>query len=754
MKKRWFLLFLLVILLFTITNVSAQSCKNICDEDVLVKRISFFGFCLVTDKLDCSSCGCSCGDYNRDESSFCDDGKDNDCNGLIDGADSACKSLVIEQAQCSEDGLCKPNCIYGDPDCLCREQNGFLCGKSEECENPILAKEAGLCCSSVCIKESTCGFDGLCKTNCVNGDPDCSCDKQSGFLCDKGESCSKVIASSDINVCCGERCQSCNEDWKCSAWSICKDGKQTRECIDNNQCGTQLNKPLTSQSCGGECREAWICEEFSECSGGERTRICKDINNCGTVLKKPPLTEICSKSCSELRGFKCVSNQICEGNLLISSDKTCCSIACSEYDCVEDWVCPDWETISCPNTGIRSRTCIDKNDCKIQGRKTYDNVPQLTQECAYIDTCDNKIKDQGESDIDCGGICGSTCISGKTCIDNNDCIGDCINGKCFCEEDWDCSEWSECPIHGIQTKTCNDKNKCGTTNNRPNITQECDYTTPEETKTDEKEIAKEAKVEEKETEQTVFKSVIDNRPGIKTLKLEPKYNQNLILIFLVLTLIILVVFLKGKSKPTVFLTLFFTIMIIIGLLLYLNTRFEGTNAVPLIFVLPLLYVLALSFVYYSYKMKKTFILVFLNTHPVLKRLLFTEVYDVPDINQLRNYIANYLSKDQPVSHIKDKLYNTGWPKSLVDKAFQNISLIGNKTSNLSDVLVSIMRLSTTEENMMINALLEKDGLTENKIINKLDFTKSQMASVLSNLKRRDIIEIKGSKIYLNKILKG
>ncbi|MBU4406209.1 MAG: hypothetical protein KKB24_01340, partial [Candidatus Altiarchaeota archaeon] len=42
---------------------------------------------------DCSDCSCSCGDYNEAETTAngnCADGKDNDCDGPIDGADPGC----------------------------------------------------------------------------------------------------------------------------------------------------------------------------------------------------------------------------------------------------------------------------------------------------------------------------------------------------------------------------------------------------------------------------------------------------------------------------------------------------------------------------------------------------------------------------------------------------------------------------------------------------------------------------------------
>ncbi len=46
-----------------------------------------------------------------------------------------------------------------------------------------------------------------------------------------------------------------------------------------------------------------------------------------------------------------------------------------------------------------------------------------------------------------------------------------------CIEDWDCTGWLTCRPDGTQTRTCIDKNNCGT--QPPNI-QECAYESPEE----------------------------------------------------------------------------------------------------------------------------------------------------------------------------------------------------------------------------------------------------------------------------------
>ena len=43
--------------------------------------------------------------------------------------------------------------------------------------------------------------------------------------------------------------QTCEERWVCTEWSACVNGVQTRTCTDQNNCGTEENKPLETQPC-------------------------------------------------------------------------------------------------------------------------------------------------------------------------------------------------------------------------------------------------------------------------------------------------------------------------------------------------------------------------------------------------------------------------------------------------------------------------------------------------------------------------
>ena len=100
--------------------------------------------------------------------------------------------------------------------------------------------------------------------------------------------------------------------------------------------------------------------------------------------------------------------------------------------------------------------------------------------------------------------CGDTLCNGdETCTT---CPGDC--GACppsnggstggtgggspggsisSCTPVWECTAWTTCSLARSQTRTCTDKNNCGTTTGKPAEIQTCNYVPPTTTKTQEEE---------------------------------------------------------------------------------------------------------------------------------------------------------------------------------------------------------------------------------------------------------------------------
>ncbi len=172
-------------------------------------------------------------------------------------------------------------------------------------------------------------------------------------------------------------------------------------------------------------------------------------------------------------------------------------------ECKVEIQCREWSL--CLPTNIRTRECFDINDCNGENKSLLES-----EKCEYNATCFDKIKNQNEEGVDCGGVCDpcptcedeilnqgeegvdcggpcspcpscndgilnqdetdidcggkcSLCDSGKSCLLHKDCISfNCINSICALatcddskknqgEEKVDCGgPCSLCP-------TCNDK---------------------------------------------------------------------------------------------------------------------------------------------------------------------------------------------------------------------------------------------------------------------------------------------------------
>lgn len=75
-------------------------------------------------------------------------------------------TFLPSQGSCSSDGLCNTNCLGGDSDCSCANQNGYTCKENQECTAKILRNwDEVLCCSHECassnLSEETNGIKAL-----------------------------------------------------------------------------------------------------------------------------------------------------------------------------------------------------------------------------------------------------------------------------------------------------------------------------------------------------------------------------------------------------------------------------------------------------------------------------------------------------------------------------------------------------------------------------------------------------------------
>nr|AIF18663.1 extracellular matrix Teneurin-1-related protein [uncultured marine group II/III euryarchaeote KM3_83_G03] len=237
-------------------------------------------------------------------------------------------------------------------------------------------------------------------------------------FCSAAEGCS--ICAED----CGSCEISCNPNWDCDDWSICKlSGIQTRLCSDLNQCQKNEKRPLEVQK----------CEYKPTCEDGVKNQDETDIDCGGSCLVCP--------SCSDN-----IKNQ--------GEENIDCGGPCEQCDsCIDNVQNQDETDIDCggicPSCGT-GRQCRTSFDCfdficeegfchpgscddgiKNQGEENID----CGGPCEQCETCSDGAKNQDETDIDCGGICGA-CPTCHDKIKNQDeklidCGGECNNCTIF-----------------------------------------------------------------------------------------------------------------------------------------------------------------------------------------------------------------------------------------------------------------------------------------------------------------------------------
>ena len=101
--------------------------------------------------------------------------------------------------------------------------------------------------------------------------------------------------------------------------------------------------------------------------------------------------------------------------------------------------------------------CDVNMTCKLDSDCLSDICNQTTFKCMpsnkTVDYCSDHKKDNGETDVDCGGPC-QPCTVGKNCSDSSDCaVGDsCVNGICLAEKGSECSYDTDC----VGNLTCSD----------------------------------------------------------------------------------------------------------------------------------------------------------------------------------------------------------------------------------------------------------------------------------------------------------
>jgi hypothetical protein len=199
-----------------------------------------------------------------------------------------------------------------------------------------------------------------------------------------------VTSETQIEVVTGGNCtgietnETCIENWSCTGWGTCSNSNQTRTCTDSASCGTISNKPSIIQSCTMPivCTEDWKCENWSVCENGNQTRTCTDNSSCGTSVHKPSIKRSCTVATSSTP--------------VVTTTPVTAEVT---QTCTPTMQCGDWQ--ECINS-TQIRICTDVNKCnpdEVASTESQACVEEIKE------TCSDKIKNQDETGIDCGGKC-------------------------------------------------------------------------------------------------------------------------------------------------------------------------------------------------------------------------------------------------------------------------------------------------------------------------------------------------------------
>ncbi|MBI4450496.1 hypothetical protein HY642_00850 [Candidatus Woesearchaeota archaeon] len=402
--------------------------------------------------IDCGGTQCSGCDNGR----HCDQNRD--CQSLNCNPNSKTCEAVDRCADNKKDDL-ETDVDCGGPDCVkcadeknCQNSNDCInnfchprfkkCGRVPEgcADNAKNGAETGVDCGGPtcqkCPLNDGCNADSDCMSNAC--DPVRKvCINITRTGCDNTV---KDRFETDID-CGGTECPKCRVDGNCTVANDCNSNfcdplkKKCRfdaepsHCLDNSK-----DSDETDIDCGGgECKKCPIpfnCNSNTDCVSNNcdpATKKCRPHlpPNCGDGVKNGIETDVdCGGNCPT----KCTVDKGCGAASDCASGLMCVNNKCKPLPAYcENGVKELNETdIDCGNTCpacAGNRTCSLNTDCL--------SFLCKSAKCTFAN-CTDTVRNQDESDIDCGGSKCGKCAAGLNCTKSNDCLAEltCKNNQC------------------------------------------------------------------------------------------------------------------------------------------------------------------------------------------------------------------------------------------------------------------------------------------------------------------------------------
>lgn len=362
-----------------------------CDSQIGCQRVACFG------KNDFAGKRCCPGGATTVAETVCADNADNDCDGLLDCADSDCadkqcdsggrRCVSLNSCACPGNATVETNCNDGkDDDC-----DGLTDCADAECLNKVCG--IGICRGVTCcivnadggVQSSTeiCtdGVDNDCNGKSDCADPACAGQSAGGGQLCCGASLTAVPATEPANAC-GNAL-----DDDCDAQPDCADPDCTGDVC-------QLT-PTTPGLCS-----AFVCR-------GESCTNFVDDNGDGKVDCADPL---CASASCDSFGSSCVGTScVCPGGAAEGLDGGACADT-ADNDC-------DGKT-DCADPGCNGLRCANGKTCQTNACV-----------CALGEPAEVSCSDNADNDCDGNADCGDSDCAGRACSGTG---GVCTNGACAC----------------------------------------------------------------------------------------------------------------------------------------------------------------------------------------------------------------------------------------------------------------------------------------------------------------------------------
>jgi len=341
-----------------------------------------------------------------------------------------------------EDGL--KDGVETDVDCgggVCQScADGKGCKQGSDCNSNICNASSGICAGTLCmdgLKDGTetdvdCG--GASCPHCLggkscDGDGDCL----SGVCSPASHTCAaskcengvKDPGETDVD-CGGTMCPGCGLTKACQSGADCAShfcnavslGCVASQCLDGAKNGTETDVDCGG-SCGNNCKVGQSCKGSADCASG----TCGSGNTC-VATQCEDGSKDGAETDKDCGGGTCPGCALGQGCLDGSRD--CKSMFCNQQSklCVADQCHDGAVDGSETDVDCGGPTCAHCNvnqGCKSGGDCTSTFCNKDTLKCVG-DQCHDGFKDNGETDVDCGGGattgCG-TCDLGKGCGNAN-----------------------------------------------------------------------------------------------------------------------------------------------------------------------------------------------------------------------------------------------------------------------------------------------------------------------------------------------